>query len=141
METLRGYFSGEGDATRNLVESEKLNKSLHYKSEREISFEIFLTQSQKFFNIYKKEGEEMSNKAKVRFLFQKVQHTGLRSSIDGLKYSQATGTPILYTMDEDHFSTTTSELPEYIAKKARNVLGVQVGNGTKGSDGIYNKDG
>ena len=82
MKTFRGYFSGEGDATRNLLESEKLNKSLHYKSEREMSFDTFITQCQKMFIIYKKEGEEMSDEAKVRFIFWKVQHTGLCSSID-----------------------------------------------------------
>ena len=84
METLRGYFSGEGDATRNLLESEKLNKSLHYKSEREISIKISLTQFQKMLNIYEREGEEMSDEAKLRFLFRKIQHTGLRSSNDAI---------------------------------------------------------
>ena len=44
-------------------------------------------------------------------------------------------------MAANHLSTTTSELPEYIAKNAKNVLGVQVGDGTKGGDGIYNGDG
>ena len=37
--------------------------------------------------------------------------------------------------------TATSELPEYISKNARNISGVQVGDGTKGGDGIYNGDG
>ena len=93
------------------------------------------------FNIYEKEGEEMSDETKVRFLFRKVQHTGIRSSIDALKASQTMGTAILYTMAANHFSTATSELPEYIANNARNVSGVQVGDGTKGEDGIYNWDG
>ena len=41
-------------------------------------------------------------------------------------------------MAEKHLSTPTSELPGYIAKNARNFLVVQVGDGTKGGDGIYN---
>ena len=49
-----------------------------------------------------------------------------------------TGMTISYTMAENYFSITTSELPEYIAKNARNISGVQVGNRTKGGDGIYN---
>ena len=80
----------------------------------------------------------MSDEAKVRFLFRKVQHTGLRSSIKTLKASQKTGMTISYTMAANHLSTATSELPEYIANNARNVSGVQVGDGTKGEDGIYN---
>ena len=64
------------------------------------------------YNIYEKEGEEMSDEAKVRFLFRKLQHTGLRSFVDVLKASQTTGVTISYTMDANHLSTTTSELPE-----------------------------
>ena len=76
------------------------------------------------FNIYEKEGEEMSDKAKVRFLFRKVHHTGLRSSIGALKVSQATGNTISYTMASNHLSAATSELPEYISKSSGNVSGV-----------------
>ena len=103
-------------------------------------FDIFLTQCQKMFNIYKKEGEEMSDETKVRLLFRKVQHTDLRSSIDALKDSQVMGTTISYTIAENHFSTATSELPEYISNNARNISGVQVGDGAKGGNGIYNED-
>ena len=83
----------------------------------------------------------MSEEANVRFLYRKVQHTGLRSSINTLKASQTTGTTIFYTMAANHFSTATSELPEYIAKNEINVSVIQVGDGTKGGDGIYNGDG
>ena len=63
-----------------------------------MAFKTFLTQCQKMLNIYEKEGEEMSDEAKVRFLFRKVHHSGLRSSIDALKATQTTGTVISYTM-------------------------------------------
>ena len=141
MEDLCRHFSGRGNATQNIAESGILNKSLNYKSKRAMSFEIFLTQCQKMFNIYKKEEGEMSEEAKVWLLFRKVQHTGLRSSIDALKASQTTGTTISYTMAANYLSTATSELPYYISKNARNVSGIQVGDGTKGGDGIYNGDG
>ena len=138
MEALCRHFSREGNATRNLAEAEILNELLHYKSKRAMYFEIFLTQCQKMFNIYEKEGGEMSEKAKLRFLFRKVQPTGLRSFVDALKDSQTTGTTISYTMAANHLSTTTSELPEYIAKNSINFSGVQVDDGTKGGDGVYN---
>ena len=54
MEALRRHFAGEGNATRNLAEDERLNESLHYKSDRAMYFEIFITQCQKMFNIYEK---------------------------------------------------------------------------------------
>ena len=92
------------------------------------------------FNIYEKEGEEMSDEANVRFLFWKVRHTGLRNSIVALKYSQTMGTTISYTMAANHLSTATSELPEYIANNSRIISGVQVGDGAKGGYGINNED-
>ena len=83
----------------------------------------------------------MSDEAKVRFLFRKVQHSVLRSSIDALKSTQTTGTVISYTMAENHLSTAVSELPEYLAKSARNVSGVQTGGGGGGSNSVHNEDG
>ena len=80
----------------------------------------------------------MLDEENVRLLIRKAQHTGLRSSIGALKAPQTMGTTILYTMAADHFYTANSELPEYIVKNARNVSGVQVVNGAKGGNGIYN---
>ena len=94
MEALKRNFSGEGNATRNLAEAEIMQESIHYKSERAMAFETFLTQCQKLFNIYENEDEDMLDEAKVHFLFPKVQHVGLRSSIDALKATQTTGTVI-----------------------------------------------
>ena len=71
MEAPRRHFSGEGNATRNLAETERLQESIHYKGKRAMAFEKFLTQYQKMFNIYEKKGEEMSDEAKVRFLFRR----------------------------------------------------------------------
>ena len=59
------------------------------------------------FNIYENNGEEMSEEAKVRFLFRKVQHTGIHSSIDALKALHTTGKSISYTMAANHLSTAT----------------------------------
>ena len=64
----------------------------------------------------------MSDEAKVRFLFRKVQHDGLRSSIDALKALETAGTVITYTMAANHLSTAVSELPEYLAKKQEMYL-------------------
>ena len=81
------------------------------------------------------------DETKVRFLFWKVQHTGLSSSIVALKVSKTTGTTISYTMAANHLSIATSDFLEYITNNEINVLGVQVGNGSKAGDDIYNEDG
>ena len=44
-----------------------------------MQFETFLTQMQKMFNIFEKEGEPMEEEAKIRFLFKKVQNNDLQN--------------------------------------------------------------
>ena len=80
-------LSGEGNATRNLSTADRLKESLHYRSERSMTFETFLTQCQKMYNIYDKEGDPMSDEAKVRFLFKRIQNSSMsvRTSIEALK--------------------------------------------------------
>ena len=52
---LRNHFAGEGNATRQMAEADRLFTSLHYKSERAMAFETFLTQCQKMYNIRERE--------------------------------------------------------------------------------------
>ena len=139
MKALRDHFAGEGNVTRRIAEAERLRDSLHYKNERSLSFESFLTKSQKMFNIFEKHGEGMEEDAKIRFLFKNVQHSGLQSDIAALKASittSAVGT-ISYTTVCNHLSAVVSQLPEFISK-GRNVSGVVTDSG---SQSIYKTDG
>ena len=43
MKALRNHFTGEVNATRNISKAEQLCDYLHYKNERSIAFELFLT--------------------------------------------------------------------------------------------------
>lgn len=143
MRALRDHFAGEGNASRNKADADRLYEGLHYKSERAMAFETFLTQCQKMFNIYEKEGEPMAEDARVRFLFKKVQHKDLQPAIEALQAQMTAGTNITYTMAANHLSTKVSTLPEYLSKN-RNISGVaaKTGNTTNGGgDGIYNADG
>jgi hypothetical protein len=141
MKALHTHFAGEGNATQNMVEADHLHETLHYKSERSVSFEVYLTQCQKMYNIHEKEKEPMADEAKVHFLFKKVlQHSGLRGSIDALKAQQTAGTEVTCTMAANHLSTALSELPEYISKN-RIVSAANTGGDNEIGDGIYNADG
>ena len=44
-------------------------------------------------------------------------------------------------MAANHLSTAVSELPEYLAKTARNVSGVQTGGGGGSGKSVHNEDG
>ena len=67
MQALRDHFSGEGNASRRVAEADRMKDTLHYKNERSLPFETFLTKVQKMYNIYELHGEEMSEDAKIRF--------------------------------------------------------------------------
>ena len=144
MKALQDHFAGEGNASRNKAEADRLYSDLHYKSERAMPFETFLTNCQKMFNIYEKEGEPMPEGAKIRFLFKKVQHSGLQMAIASLEASQTSGTNLTYTQAANHLSTKVSTLPEYISKN-RNIsaVGTSVSSiSSGGSDAsIHNADG
>ena len=77
MKALHTYFSGKGNASHNKADANRLKDILHHKNERAMDFETFLTQYQKMHNIYEKEGKEISEDAKIRFLFKRVQYLSL----------------------------------------------------------------
>ena len=85
MKALRNHFLGEGNATRSLAAAENLRSLLHYKNERSMAFETFLTQTQRMFNIFNQENEPMSEEAKIRFLFQAIQHKDLLVAVEALR--------------------------------------------------------
>jgi hypothetical protein len=77
------------------------------------------------YNIYDKHGEVMTEDAKIRFLFKKVQHTGLASAIEAMKAKITTEQPgaVTYTTVANHLSTAVSELPDYLSRNQK-VSGV-----------------
>ena len=135
MAALRAHFTGEGNASRNIAEAERIRENLHYKHERSMPFETFLTQTQKMFNIFEKEGEPMEDEAKLRFLFKKTKCDRLQKTVEALKVQQRTNPELVsFTTAANHLATAVSELPEYILAR-RNVSGVT------SQATIYNSDG
>ena len=85
MQALHNHYQGEGNASRHIATTEKLKETLHYKSERSLTFTAFLDRMQKMFNIFQEEGEELSENAKLRELFKWVQHLQLQDTVKALK--------------------------------------------------------
>ena len=65
MKALKDHFSCDRNATRRV-------EMLHYKSERQLTFENFVTKLQKMYNIYETHGEPMTEEAKIRFLKRRL---------------------------------------------------------------------
>ena len=118
-------FSGEGNASRRMAEAKKNKETLHHKSKRSLTFENFLTKCQKIYNIYETHGEEMSEEAKIRYLYKKINHEALVKTVEAMKTKIATEVigVVTYTTVANHISTAVSELPDYFSRH-RNTSGV-----------------
>ena len=142
MEALHNHYRGEGNTSRRIAMAEKLRESLHYKSEHSLPFSTFLDRMQKMFNIFKEEGEQLTENAKVRELFKHVQHMQLQDTVkalcvrydlDGITYIEAV----------NHLTTAVSKLPKFqLARRVSTVKRVRaVGKGKHKRDSIYTEDG
>ena len=90
------------------------------------------------FNIYKEEGEEMTENAKLWELFKCTKHPQLvesvkalevRYNMDGLTYTQAT----------NHLTAAVSKLPDY--QMTRHVSNVKTGSGQGSKPTLVRHDG
>ena len=142
MEALCNHYGGEGNASRRIATAEKLRESLHYKSECSLPFSTFLDRMQKMFNIFKEEGEQLTENAKVKELFKHVQHMQLQDTVKALRVRYDLD-GITNTEAVNHLTAALSELPEF--QLARRVSAVnRIHGGGKGKhkrDSIYAGDG
>ena len=112
MLALQEHYSGEGNASRRIATAERMREGLHYKNERSLVFSIFLDRMQKMFNIYKEEGEEFTENAKLCELFKWVQHPQLQDTVKASKV-RFDMEGIMYTQAANHLTAAVLELPEY----------------------------
>ena len=112
MKALRSHYSGEGNTTRRIADAERARDSLHYKNGKSMPFSNFLDSLQRMFNTFKKEGEEITEPAKVRILLKKVEHPQLQNAVIALRI-RAQMDDISFTDCANHLSVVVSELPDY----------------------------
>ena len=138
IEELRHHFAGEGNASRRIAVAERLRELLHYRNERAMSFEVFLSKAQRMFNIFEAQKEPMTEDAKVRFLIKKCLCPGLKDSVAALKTkisTEAAGT-VSFSTAANHLASCVSDLPEYVAKN-RTISAIKMApsSGVKREDG------
>ena len=123
---LRRHYEGEGNQSRRIASADKYRETLHYKSERAMPWETFLDQMQKMFNVYKEEGEEMTENAKLWELFKHTKHPQLVESVKALEVRYDMD-GLMYTQAANHLTAAVSKLPDY--QMARRVSNVKTGSG------------
>ena len=132
---------GEGNASRWTADAESPKDALHCTDERAMPFETFLTKCEEMFQIFKEQGEEVPEDAKIWFLFKKVQHSGLQGTIESLKAQISLSNPgsVSCTTCANHSSKAVSDPPE-CRKGGRNVSAIQK-NEDKVSGSVFQSDG
>jgi hypothetical protein len=139
---LKAHFQGEGNASRRIAEADNMRENLHYKSERAFRFQAFLDKLQSMFTIYKEEGEEFTEEAKVRSLLDKTRHRDLQATINAVRLDQqANGAS--FTRAADFIAGEVSRLPEAqnLNSSRRNTSQYQVQNGAGRGRGRGNNGG
>ena len=77
-------------------------------------WETFPDRMQKMFNIYKEEGKEMMENAKLRELFKCTKHMQLTESVKALEVRyDMDGLAYTYTQAANHLTAAISKLPDY----------------------------
>ena len=104
---LRRHYKGEGNQSRRIASADKYRETLHYKSEHAMPWETFLDQMQKMFNIYKEEGEEMTENTKLRELFKCTKHPQLTKSVKALEVRYDMDR-LTYTQAANHLTAAVS---------------------------------
>ena len=81
----------------------------------------------------------MTEDAKIRFLFKKIQYSRLYRAIKAMKayiMNNITGS-LSYNTVDNYISTVVSELPDYQSRN-RNIGSIHGGQNNDGENGIYN---
>ena len=86
------------------------------QSERSMPFSPFLDRMKKISNIFQEEGKELTENAKNRILFKRVQNNQLQDTIKAL-WVRFDLDRISYTEAASHLTSAVSELPEYLLER------------------------
>jgi hypothetical protein len=120
FQALQMHFEGEGNVSRRISQAEALHKSLSYKQERSMKFSVFLNKMQQMFQIYKQEGEEKPESAKIRFLLDRTQAPHLQLAVTNLRFQLNQGL-LSYTSAKNSLMTEVIKSSDYAQNDGRNV--------------------
>jgi hypothetical protein len=142
---LEAHYGGEGNKAVRIQEAEVLRTTLHYKSERTMSFDKFLTNMQSMFTGFADNEEILTEAQKIRLLFAKVQSPNLALVKSNLQIAydlDQTG-EVTFDFIANSLAVEASKSPDSAA--SRNASGVDTRgsgadsapvSGVKGPDGV-----
>lgn len=138
FQALTNHFEGEGNVSRRISQAEALHKQLVYKQERAMKFTVFLNKLQNMFQIYKQEGEEKPESAKIRFLLDRTQAPHLSQAVTNLRYEHNKGS-LTYSIAKNVLMTEVIKSQDHITSDGRNVASAESESNQKGKKGPFKK--
>jgi uncharacterized membrane protein YgcG len=134
MEALRRHYAGEGNSTRRIADAKQIQQSLHYKSERALSFSKFLDSLQRMFTIFEDEGEPLTERAKVDELLTRVQNSALAAAVAQLRY-QLNTIGVTFTVAANHLNSEVAQTPDYRISRRISATNTNSNTGRGGGRG------
>jgi hypothetical protein len=140
---LQAHYGGEGNKSVRIKEAEILRNSLHYKNERAMSFEKFLTNMQAMFTGFEDNDEILTDSQKIRLLFQKVQSPSMTQVKNALQvsYDLDKEGEVNYDFIANSMAAEAASLPDHVPNRQASGVGSQgtpnaaPPTGIKGSNG------
>ena len=111
--SLEEHFEGDGYRDVRLQQAVKTLATLHFKSERIMSFELFCSKFEECVQAKQESQRPMFEEDKMEFMFERIQHPDLLNEI---KIQKA-----LYSLDKN--SVTFSRLVDTMSKELATVAG------------------
>jgi hypothetical protein len=143
FKALQAHYGGEGNKSVRIKEAEVLRKTLHYKNERAMSFEKFLTNMQAMFTGFADNEEILTDAQKIRLLFEKVQCPSLNQVKSSLQvsYDLDQAGDVTFDFIANSMAAEAASLPEY--SQARNTSEIDTGgrSGSAPTSGVKMADG
>ena len=142
-EALKNHCLGTGNVSRRVAHAEQIKKSLFYSDERRLNFNQFLQKLSKMFLIFKDEGEPMAEEAKIRILFEKINHPELKQAVAALEV-QHDMNKMSYAQITNHLATKVSKFDTKLVKfRSSNVSSTKTESRGKGpkDGGVHMPDG
>jgi hypothetical protein len=125
--TLVTHFTREGNNTRRIGDAERLEKTVHDKDERAMTFQTFLAKTRHMLNIFEEVGEPKPEAAKIRLLLVLVRNTEFQPIVQAVRNGM-TLYPNTYTLTTASNMITSQFTPQ---ETNRSVSGLGKENGEK----------
>jgi hypothetical protein len=143
FKALQAHYGGEGNKSVRIKEAEVLRRTLHYKNERAMSFEKFLTNMQTMFTGFADNEEILTDAQKIRLLFEKVQSTSLQQVKSSLQVSydlDQTG-DVTFDFIANSMAAEAASLTDYSQARQASEMDTSGRSGSAPASGIKLSDG